>query len=333
VTLRSFPFRSFPFRSVPFLSGPFRSIAARAALGAAVVVAATATAFAQGTPSPQPGAVPAAQPAPSAAPGPSATEDPVVARVNGRDILRSQIVEMQQSLPAQFRDLPLKELFPILLRQLVDTRLVAEAARSARLDQDEQVKKRINTLTDRVLEQAYVEREVKKEVTDERLRSRYQAIAKEFKPTPQVRARHILVASEGAARAVIADLDKGGDFARIARDKSSDGAAQRGGDLGYFGQGDMVPAFAGAAFKLKPGEYTKAPVQTQFGWHVIRVEDQRTYAGPSFEEAREELHAAATQEAAEKVVETLRGTANIETFSLDGPDARPEIRLLPRPAR
>jgi peptidyl-prolyl cis-trans isomerase C len=256
--------------------------------------------------------------------------DPVVARVNGADILRSQVVAVQQMLPAQYRDLPFKDLFPVLVRQLVDTKLLADAAREAKLDQDDGVKRRLAMANDRVLEQVYVDDQLKRRVTDDTLKARFAEMSKDFKPTPQVRARHILLATERDARAVIADLEKGGDFAKIAQERSRDGAAAKGGDLGYFGQGDMVPAFAEAAFKLKPGEYSKAPVQTQFGWHVIRVEDRRTFSGPSFEEAREELFNTVSQETVDKVLDSLREKAAIETFGPDGPDAAPEIKLVPR---
>ena len=265
--------------------------------------------------------------APAAAQG---ADDPVVARVNGQEIVRSQVEAVQQALPAQFRELPMKDLFPVLIRQIVDTKLLAGAAREAKVDQAEPVKRRLAMATDRVLEEAYVSAELKKRLTDDVLRKRYAEASKEFKPTQQVRARRILVASERDARAVIADLEKGGDFAKIAQERSRDGAAAKGGDLGYFGQGDMVPAFAEAAFKMKPGEYSKAPVQTQFGWHVIRVEDRRTYAGPSFEEAKEELYNEMSQEAVDKILEGLRQNAQIEMFGPDGPDAAPEIRLVPR---
>jgi len=268
--------------------------------------------------------------APLAVAAQAAGDDPVVARVNGQDILRSQVEAIRQMLPPQYRELPMKDLFPVLLRQMVDTKLMADAARAAKLDQDEAVKRRLAMSADRVLEQAYVDDQLKRQVTDEVLKARYAEASKEFKPTAQVRARHILVATERDARTVITDLEKGGDFAKIAQERSRDGAAAKGGDLGYFGQGDMVPAFAEAAFKMKPGEVSKAPVQTQFGWHVIKVEDRRTYSGPSFEEAREELFAAVSQEAMDKVLEDLREKAQIETFGPDGPDAAPEIRLVPR---
>jgi len=268
--------------------------------------------------------------APLGAQAQAAGEDPVVARVNGQEILRSQVESVRQMLPPQYRELPMKDLFPVLVRQLVDTKLMADAARGAKLDQDEAVKRRLAMSADRVLEQAYVDDQLKRQVTDEALKARYAEASKEFKPTPQVRARHILVATERDARTVIADLEKGGDFAKIAQERSRDGAATKGGDLGYFGQGDMVPAFAEAAFKMKPGEVTKAPVQTQFGWHVIKVEDRRTYSGPSFEEAREELFTAVSQETMDKVLDGLREKAQIETFGPDGPDAAPEIRLVPR---
>jgi peptidyl-prolyl cis-trans isomerase C len=133
-----------------------------------------------------------------------------------------------------------------------------------------------------------------------------------------VRARHILVKTEAEAKEIIAELDKGADFAALAKKYSTDTGADAGGDLGYFGHDDMVAAFADAAFAVPAGQYARAPVKTEFGWHVIKVEDRRLGKPPSFEEAREELGQALTHEIIEAKLKELRGIAKIETFGLDG---------------
>ncbi|MFA7429589.1 MAG: peptidylprolyl isomerase, partial [Rhodospirillaceae bacterium] len=129
---------------------------------------------------------------------------------------------------------------------------------------------------------------------------------------------HILVDSEDAAKAIITDLKKGGDFAAIAKEKSSDPGAANGGDLGWFTKGTMVPEFAEAAYALKPGAITEAPVKTQFGWHIIKVEDRRKAEPPTFDEAKEDLRAQMAEEAVTEVLAGLRKDAKVETFALDG---------------
>src|SRR6185437_5838990 len=138
-------------------------------------------------------------------------------------------------------------------------------------------------------------------------------------PKEEVKARHILLPTEAAAKEVIAQLDKGADFAALAKEKSTDPSKETGGELGYFTRDDgMVPEFADAAFKLKKGEYTKTPVHTQFGWHVIEVEDRREVKPPSFEESKPQLKEEAARAAVGSKLKELRGKAKIETFALDG---------------
>jgi peptidyl-prolyl cis-trans isomerase C len=133
-----------------------------------------------------------------------------------------------------------------------------------------------------------------------------------------VHARHILVPTEAEAKSVIAELEKGADFAALAKKYSKDPGAESGGDLGYFGHDDMVKEFADAAFALSPGQYTKTPVKTEFGWHVIKVEDRRAGKPPSFEEAREQLSREIAHGIIDGKLHDLRNAAKIEEFGLDG---------------
>jgi len=148
----------------------------------------------------------------------------------------------------------------------------------------------------------------------------------------EVHARHILVANEDAAKKIIADLKKGGDFAALAKQHSTDPGAQNGGDLGFFKKDDMVPAFAEAAFALKPGEISATPVKTQFGYHVIKVEERRAAPPPSFEEAKEELRQRVIQEAVSKVSDAALAGAKVERMNLDGTAPRPTDGAQPPPA-
>ncbi|HUN51738.1 MAG TPA: peptidylprolyl isomerase, partial [Candidatus Sulfotelmatobacter sp.] len=225
---------------------------------------------------------------PASAQAPAAAGDPVVAKVNNEVIHRSEVANVIAGLPDQYRAYPADALFGAVLGQMIDQRLMAEAAEAAKLADDPDVKRRIALAHDSVLQQAYISREVEKGLTEERLKAAYAKRMKEEPPQEEVHARHILVKTEAEAKELIVELQKGADFATLAKSKSTDAASnQDGGDLGYFTKDRMVPEFAEAAFAMKPGEISKTPVQTKFGWHVIKVEDRRE--GPTFEDAKEEL--------------------------------------------
>jgi peptidyl-prolyl cis-trans isomerase C len=248
----------------------------------------------------------------------AAADDPVVARVNGVELHRSDVTAAQRALPAQMQQMPIEQIYTPLLDQLVTGMLITEAGRKDKLADDPEVKQRVARAEDRAIQEVYVNRVVEKAATDQILHKQYEQFVKEHPPKEEVSARHILLAKEEDAKAVIAELNKGADFATLAKERSTDPAKDTGGDLGYFSRGDMVPEFADAAFKLKKGEYTKEPVKTQFGWHVIKVEDRRTAPPPSFEDSKEEL----TNEVARGVIgdkiKELRSAAKVETFAMDG---------------
>ena len=262
---------------------------------------------------------PAASPSLGApAAGPLPPGDTVVARVDGTELRLSDVEAAQKNLPPQAQKLPLEQIYPILLDRLVDGELITEAGRKEHLDRDPDVQSRLKRYEDRLIQEAYLNRMVKPAETEDELRTRYQTMLKEKPAHEEVHARHILVATEAEAKSVIAELDKGADFAALAKKYSTDPGAKSGGDLGYFGHDDMVKEFADAAFALSPGQYTKTPVKTEFGWRVIKVEDRRVGKPPSFEEAREELSRDLAHEIIDAKLKELRGTAKIEEFGLDG---------------
>ena len=262
---------------------------------------------------------------PEAQSGPSAqapTQMPpgstVVARVDGTELHLSDVEAAQHSLPPQAQKLPLAQIYPMLLDRLVDGMLITEAGRKEHLDQDPDLQQRLRQFEDRLIQEAYLGRAIKSAETEERLKARYDTFIKDKAARDEVKARHILVKTEAEAKSVIAELDKGADFAELAKKHSTDPGGSSGGDLGYFGHDDMVKEFADAAFALPAGQYTKTPVKTQFGWHVIKVEDHRSASPPSFDEARQEVSQLVARDVIDAKLKELRGGAKVETFGLDG---------------
>jgi peptidyl-prolyl cis-trans isomerase C len=242
----------------------------------------------------------------------------IVARVDGTELHLSDVEAAQQNLPPQAQKLPLDQIYPILLDRLVDGALITEAGRKEHLDQDPDLQRRLKRYEDRLVQEAYLNRAIKDAETEDRLKARYQTFVKEKAGHEEVHALHILVKTDTEAKSVIAELDKGADFATLAKKYSIDPGAGSGGDLGYFGHDDMVKEFADAAFALPAGQYTKTPVKTEFGWHVIKVEDHRVSTPPSFDEARQEVSQLVAHDVVDAKLKELRGTAKIETFGLDG---------------
>lgn len=256
--------------------------------------------------------------------GARAQEDPIVAIVNGGEIRRSDLVEAQKELPEQLRDYPLEQIFSNLLNRLIDSTLVLQKARLENLADDQEVKARLARLEVRVIRSVFLERYIARTVTEAALKERYERSVSKAPQGKEVRASHILLESEAEALAVIKEIRGGASFHDVAKQSSVGPSAAQGGDIGYFGREDVVPEFAEAAFSLEPGEVTQAPVQTQFGWHVILVQDHRAKPPPSLEESREALSDELTQEAFAALVKELRAGAAIERFKLDGSPSEAE---------
>jgi peptidyl-prolyl cis-trans isomerase C len=244
-------------------------------------------------------------------------DDPVVARVNGQPILRSEVLIAAESLPPQLRAVPIEALYPALLNQLIDRKLTVAQAEKEKFDKDPTVEKRVEDIRERVIEQLYLSSKIEKGLTDDMLKAEYDKLPTE----KRVRASHILVKTRDEAIQVIRDLNAGQKFEDIAAKKSLDPSGKQGGDLGYFSKDQMVASFANAAFSMKKGEISKAPVQSEYGWHIIRVDDIQENAKPSFEEKKGELRDQLSDAFLAGQVEEMRKGAKIERFAIDGSPA------------
>jgi peptidyl-prolyl cis-trans isomerase C len=277
-----------------------------------LAAAALAPAMAQET-QPAP-AAPAEQTAPPAGPPP----DTVVAVINGKKITRADVIASAQSLPAEYQS-KIDAIFPALIDRLVDLTLLADEGRKQNLQDDPEVKARIDQLANQVIQEVLIRRHLKQMMTEDAIKARYDKFVAEQPAEVEVRASHILVATEDEAKDIIRQLDGGADFAALAKEKSTDPSAkQNGGDLGYFTAGEMVPEFSQAVFAMEKGESSKAPVKSQFGWHVIKVVDKRQKAPPSLEESHGHIEELLSGELLSAYLTSLRSTATVEKFNPDG---------------
>jgi len=264
-----------------------------------------------------PAAKPPAQKAPQAAT--PAPKDPVVATVNGQPIHLSELEVAQQALPPQYRNMPLQSVFPALLDRIIDSKLVVMDGKKNKVEVDPAYKRRMAFVEDQVIQDFWLQKEVAKRITTDKLQQRYQEKLKSMPAEEEVHARHILVATEAEAKDLQAELKKGTAFDKLAREKSTDKASgAEGGDLGWFKRTDMVKEFSDAAFALKKGELSEAPVKTQFGYHLIKMEDRRQAPPPTFEELSDALREELARETVSHFLDQLRSTAKIEKFNIDG---------------
>jgi peptidyl-prolyl cis-trans isomerase C len=239
--------------------------------------------------------------------------DTVVARVDGVAITEADLAQAALDFRDQIAQMPEDQRRGQLVQHLIDTKLSARAAETEGLDKIPEVQSRLQTVRDRTLQLEYVRAKVLTSVTDAALRQRYDEAMKEFVPADQYQAAHILVKTEDEAKAIIADLDKGGDFAAIAKEKSVDtGSGAKGGELGFFDPAQMVKPFADAVVAMTIGTYSKAPVQSQFGWHVIKLEAKRKAPAPAFDEVASQIRQQMINELFAAAMQALRAKAKVE---------------------
>ncbi|HWM82257.1 MAG TPA: peptidylprolyl isomerase [Pseudolabrys sp.] len=241
-----------------------------------------------------------------------AQDDPVLAKVNGVEIRQSDVALAEEEAGAQLPQMAPEARRDYLVSFLSDMVMVAQAAEQQKLADSPQFKRRMAFNRNRLLMDELLQKAGKAAVTDQALRDTYQEAVKQMGDEEEVRARHILVESEDEAKAIVADLKKGANFEELAKTKSKDpGAAAQGGDLGYFTKDQMVPEFSEAAFKLAKGQISE-PVKSQFGWHIIRLEDKRKKPAPEFDAVKPQLEAYVTRKAQAELVTKLRESAKVE---------------------
>ena len=241
------------------------------------------------------------------------TADTVVGRVGDKEITHAEVLLAAQQLGPQYVQ-NLSQVYPLVVQRVIDLELVTQAALKAGLDDEPEVLERMENARKAVLRDYFLERKIEEVATEEAIAERYEAFLEENPPKQEIKARHILLENEEDAKAVIAELDGGADFAELAKERSTGPSGANGGDLGFFTKDMMVPDFSQAAFALEPGSYSATPVQTQFGWHVILVEESRETAQPSLEEVREQLVTELQSEAVQQMLSDLRAASDAENL-------------------
>jgi peptidyl-prolyl cis-trans isomerase C len=250
----------------------------------------------------------------SVLPPAQAQSDPVIAKVNGAEIHESDLAMAEEDVGQnpQLQALTGDARRDYLVNYLSDVVLAAKAAEAKKVSDGTVFKSRLAFIRNKLLMETLLQDVGKAAVTPDTTKKAYEDAVKQMNNEQEVRARHILVATEDEAKAVLAELKKGTDFAELAKQKSKDpGAAAEGGDLGYFGREQMVPEFAETAFKLDKGQVSE-PVKTQFGWHIIKVEDKRTKPVPEFDKVKDQVETYVQRKAQADFIHGLQQGAKIE---------------------
>jgi peptidyl-prolyl cis-trans isomerase C len=243
-----------------------------------------------------------------------AQSDQLVAKVDGVEIRESDIAMAEEDLGQNAQQMTADAKRDYLVSYLTDVILAAKAAEGKKIADDKDFKSRIAFIRRKLLMEMLLIKEGKAAVTDAAMKKVYEEAVKQSGDEQEVRARHILVATEAEAKTIVTEVNKGTDFAELARQKSKDpGAAAEGGDLGWFGKDQMVPEFADAAFKMNKGQVSE-PVKTQFGWHIIKVEDKRTKPVPEFAKVKDQIETFVMRKAQADYVAKLREGAKVERF-------------------
>ncbi len=257
-----------------------------------------------------------------------AADDPVLAKVNGSEIKKSDVAMAEEELGPSLAQMDPATKDENVLSFLIDMKIVAKAAEDKKVADSDDFKKRMAFARNRLLMDSLLASEGKTATTDDAMKKVYDEASKQITGEQEVHARHILVETEDEAKAVKAELDKGADFAELAKKKSKDPGSADGGDLGFFTKEQMVPEFSTVAFSLEPGKISD-PVKSQFGWHIIKVEEKRNRKAPDFAQVKPQIEQYVTRKAQADYVAKLRAEAKVERMDQPAAAAKPDANAAP----
>src|ERR1700675_4604407 len=258
--------------------------------------------------------------------------NPVLAKVNGAEIRQSDLTLAEEELGPSLAQMDPATKKDNVLSFLIDMKIVAKAAEDKKIENNEDFKKRLAFSRNRLLMDSLLATEGKAATTDEAMKKVYEDASKQITGEQEVHARHILVETEDEAKAIKAELDKGADFAELAKKKSKDPGASDGGDLGFFTKDQMVPEFSAVAFALEPGKISD-PVKSQFGWHIIKVEEKRNRKAPDFDQVKGQIETYVTRKAQADYVAKLREAAKVERMDQAAADPAAKTDAKPDAAK
>ena len=249
-----------------------------------------------------------------------------VLTINGEGFSLNLVGSIINQLPENVRNQPIDVYYNSVIDDIVDTKLTANAAISSGLAENPLLKEIAERAYDRVIAEAWLNDALNKRINEDMITQSYNDLVADTESRTETRARHILLDSKDAAMDAIKRLNDGEDFTALAKELSTGPSGPNGGELGYFRRGAMVPSFELASFAMDVGTYSKEPVQTQFGWHVIKVEDRRVADAPALAEVRDQLRSSISVKIAGSIIAELRSKAEISRLSLDDVRAAEEAR-------
>lgn len=248
---------------------------------------------------------------------PAKAEDQTIARVGEVSISQAELDFALEDLASQFGQLPKDKRRVAVLAALIDIKLMAKAASAAGMENSARHRARLAFLTARVLHNQYFEEKIASQISEDELRQRYDTEIADLPNEREYRARHILVKEEATAKELIGKLQKGEDFVELAKTHSTSPSGPNGGDLDYFSDGQMVPEFEKAVKALEIGAVSAEPVKTQFGWHIIKKEDERDRPKPEFDDVKEQIRQLVLRDKYVAGVEAMRKANQIEILDAD----------------
>lgn len=241
----------------------------------------------------------------------------LIATVDGQEIRQADVSALVATLPPQTQQLPREQLLPLVLQELINNKILVKLARRDGLDKEPEFERQIKSAAEQILRQIFLEQLSEAALNDEAIQKYYDENIGSAKGNVEVRARHILLETEEDALAVVEEIESGGNFEQLARDRSTGPSAPAGGDLGYFTRDAMVAPFAEAAFAMAVGEVSE-PVQTRFGWHIIKVEDRRETAPPPLEQVRDEITRQLFRQVVQNTISGERENSEVVLYDAQG---------------
>ena len=249
--------------------------------------------------------------------------NPVVAKVGEKELTRLEVFNFMQTMPAETRQMPMDQLFPLVQNQIINMALVKEKAANVNLDNDPLVKQQLAAAKENIIPVVFMQREVEKAITEDRLKAAYEQYKANFPEVEEAKASHILVDDEALAGELINQLNEGASFEELAKENSKDSTAKDGGNLGFFAKTDVVPEFGEAAFSQEIGTVSQEPVKSEFGYHVIKVEERRQRPPADYEQAKPFLAGQLRNIVTTEVVQEWREEAGVEIYDINGNEIEP----------